>query len=315
MTNQPPPWPPPASSAPTFFLQEPGFPSAIGWAYVATAIRPRAGRPVAPSLDAEPAGAPQTRFLMVTIRILISDAGASPDPSGTWQARSDGRRDRGVGAIRGRPHYHRFKIAPGADLRRFWRYFNAAPACLAGPAGLGYSAAMTAALVPGCADALLFDLGRVVIDIDFDRVLAVWADQAGCAAADLAPRFVLDEAYRRHERGEIDDAAFFAGLRDRLGVALTDAQLLEGWNAIFVGEMPGIEAQLARAGKRLPLYALSNTNPPHVAHFSRAYADVLRHFRAVFVSSEIGCRKPDPAAYDHVVATHRHRRAADRVLR
>jgi len=162
---------------------------------------------------------------------------------------------------------------------------------------------MTPALVPGSADALLFDLGRVVIDIDFDRVLAVWADQAGCAAADLAPRFVLDEVYHRHERGEIDDAAFFAGLRDRLGVGLTDAQLLEGWNAIFVGEMPGIEAQLARAGRHLPLYALSNTNPPHVAHFSRAFAEVLRHFRSVFVSPEIGCRKPDPAAFDHVVAT------------
>jgi len=161
---------------------------------------------------------------------------------------------------------------------------------------------MTPALVPGSADALLFDLGRVVIDIDFDRVLAVWADQAGCSPADLAPRFVLDEVYHRHERGEIDDAAFFAGLRDRLGIGLSDAQLLEGWNAIFVGEMPGIEAQLARAGRHLPLYALSNTNAPHVAHFSRAFADVLRHFRSVFVSSEIGCRKPDPAAYDHVVA-------------
>jgi putative hydrolase of the HAD superfamily len=157
-------------------------------------------------------------------------------------------------------------------------------------------------LASGCADALLFDLGRVVIDIDFDRVLAVWADQAGCLPADLAPRFVLDEVYHRHERGEIDDAAFFADLRRRLGIGLTDAQLLEGWNAIFVGEMPGIEAQLARAGRHLPLYALSNTNPPHVAHFSRAYAEVLRHFRSVFVSSEIGCRKPDVAAYDHVVA-------------
>jgi putative hydrolase of the HAD superfamily len=162
---------------------------------------------------------------------------------------------------------------------------------------------MTAALVPGCADALLFDLGRVVIDIDFDRVLAVWAARAGCAAADLAPRFVLDEAYRRHECGEIDDAAFFADLRARLGIALTDAELLEGWNAIFVGEVPGIEAQLARAGRHLPLYALSNTNAPHVAHISREYADVLRHFRSVYVSPEIGHRKPDPAAYDHVVAT------------
>jgi putative hydrolase of the HAD superfamily len=168
---------------------------------------------------------------------------------------------------------------------------------------LRYSAEMSPVLVPGCADALLFDLGRVVIDIDFDRVLAVWADHAGCAPADLAPRFVLDEVYLRHERGQLDDAAFFEALRDRLGFGLTDAQLLEGWNAIFVGEMPGIAPLLARAARHLPLYALSNTNAPHVMHFSREFAAILGHFRSVFVSSEIGCRKPDPAAYDHVVAT------------
>ena len=39
----------------------------------------------------------------------------------------------------------------------------------------------------------------------------------------------------------------------------------------------------------------------HVAHFSKAYADVLSHFREMFLSSTIGLRKPDAAAYDHVI--------------
>ena len=53
--------------------------------------------------------------------------------------------------------------------------------------------------------------------------------------------------------------------------------------------------------KRLPLYAFSNTNPAHVAHFSQAYAGVLGHFREIFLSSSIGLRKPDAEAYDHVI--------------
>jgi putative hydrolase of the HAD superfamily len=157
------------------------------------------------------------------------------------------------------------------------------------------------ALAPGSADALLFDLGRVVINIDFNRTLACWAGHAGCAAANLAGRFAHDEAYRRHETGELDDAGFFAALRGVLGLQLSDAQLLEGWNAIFAGEMPGISLLLARAAKRMPLYAFSNTNRPHVEHFSKAYAEVLGHFREIFLSSAIGLRKPDAAAYDHVV--------------
>jgi putative hydrolase of the HAD superfamily len=157
-------------------------------------------------------------------------------------------------------------------------------------------------LSPGAADALLFDLGRVVLDIDFSQTLACWAAHAGCEPAQLMGRFSSrDEVYRRHERGEISDAEFFAALRALLGVELSDAQFLEGWNAIFAGEIPGIAPLLKRAAKRLPLYAFSNTNGAHVDHFSAAYADVLGHFRQIFLSSSIGLRKPDAAAYDHVV--------------
>ena len=157
-------------------------------------------------------------------------------------------------------------------------------------------------LSPGDADALLFDLGRVVLDIDFGRVVACWAGHAGCEPADLTGRFSWrDEFYQRHEKGELSDGEFFAALRAALGVELSDAQFLEGWNRIFAGEIPGIAALLARAAQRLPLYAFSNTNNAHVEYFSGEYADVLGHFRQIFVSSSIGLRKPDAEAYDHVV--------------
>ncbi len=156
-------------------------------------------------------------------------------------------------------------------------------------------------LSPGAADALLFDLGRVVIDIDFGKALSCWAAHAGCAASDLATRFVPDDSYRHHETGKLSDAEYFERLRGSLGIAISDDQFLEGWNAIFAGEMPEIANLLARAGQHLPLYAFSNTNRPHVEHFSKAYADVLGHFREVFLSSTIGLRKPDAAAYHHVV--------------
>ena len=156
-------------------------------------------------------------------------------------------------------------------------------------------------LAPDAADALLFDLGRVVLDIDFDKTLACWAAHAGCQPAHLVGRFTRGEIYQRHERGEIGDAEFFAALRTSLGVEMTDDQFLEGWNAIFAGEMPGIAPLLAQAAQRMPLYAFSNTNGAHVEHFSQAYADVLGHFRELFLSSTIGLRKPDAAAYDHVV--------------
>jgi putative hydrolase of the HAD superfamily len=156
-------------------------------------------------------------------------------------------------------------------------------------------------LSPGDADALLFDLGRVVLDIDFSKALACWAGHAGCMPSDIAARWAIDESYHHHERGTISDEAFFEGLRRSLGIAITDAQFLDGWNAIFAGEMEGIAPLLERAAGHFPLYVYSNTNRAHVAHFTRIHAHTLKPFRELFYSSSIGMRKPEIAAFDHVV--------------
>jgi glucose-1-phosphatase len=157
------------------------------------------------------------------------------------------------------------------------------------------------ALKPGSADALLFDLGGVVIDIDFNRIFAHWASCAGCNPAMLRERFAHDEPYQRHEIGAIGVQDYFASLRTSLGIDLTDAQFLEGWNAIFIDEVPGIAALLARASERLRLYAFTNTNPAHAACWSQRFSGALKTFRKIFVSSSIGLRKPDPKAFDFVV--------------
>lgn len=150
-------------------------------------------------------------------------------------------------------------------------------------------------------DALLFDLGNVVVEIDFERIWARWARDAGCDVARLKRAFSQDAVYKRYECGGMARAHFFDHVRTTLDLALSDDALLAGWNAIFVGEMPGIAPVLEAAKARFPLYLFSNTNPAHEEFWSAEYADVLAHFRKRFVSSTVGLRKPDRAAFDHVV--------------
>ena len=84
--------------------------------------------------------------------------------------------------------------------------------------------------------ALVFDLGNVLVEIDFSRVLSVWAGYAGLEIEELNPRFSLQNKYHeRFERGEISTLAFFKGMREELRIDLTDEQFLEGWNSVFVG--------------------------------------------------------------------------------
>lgn len=148
---------------------------------------------------------------------------------------------------------------------------------------------------------LLFDLGNVIINVDFARAISVWSNYAKIAPEVLKARFIFDVSYERHERGEITGAAYFTSLRKLLETELTDAQLGEGWNAIYQGEVFGIQTLLKRAKQSFPLYAFSNTNPTHWAYACRHYSDVLGLFEKVFTSSELKKRKPQRDAFEAVV--------------
>ena len=147
------------------------------------------------------------------------------------------------------------------------------------------------------ADALLFDLGGVVIQIDFDRAIRAWAEAGGVPASQVHARFSLDAGYEAHERGEIDPAAYCVHLRQTLGLALADEPLLSGWNQIFVGEVPEVGALLAKLAKSLPLYAFSNTNAAHRTFWHVRYGSILEPFSKIFCSCDLGTRKPSPAAF------------------
>ncbi|NND75455.1 MAG: hypothetical protein HKN44_10670 [Ilumatobacter sp.] len=83
-------------------------------------------------------------------------------------------------------------------------------------------------------DALLFDLGGVVIDIDFTRAFDVWAERSRTDPSEISFRFSMDEAYRLHEIGQIDSSRYFESLRGSLAIDLPDRDFLDGWLAIHI---------------------------------------------------------------------------------
>jgi putative hydrolase of the HAD superfamily len=152
----------------------------------------------------------------------------------------------------------------------------------------------------GAARALLFDLGGVVLEMDFDRVFHTWGERAPCDPEALRRRFRFDDAYEQHERGELDAAGYFASLRRSLRLRLSDEDFIAGWSDLYVGPVAGMVAVLAAASERLPLYAFTNSNPTHQTLWATRYAPELSVFRSIFVSSELGLRKPDPRAFSEV---------------
>jgi putative hydrolase of the HAD superfamily len=151
-------------------------------------------------------------------------------------------------------------------------------------------------------EAILFDLGNVVLEVDFRRTFRHWAESAGVHESVFYERWSEDDAYRAHETGALDFDAYVAALADRLGVSMSLDAWLTGWNEVFVGPYPGVQAALRDLPANLPLYAFTNTNPTHEAAWRARYGKELEHFEEIFVSSSMGLRKPDKAAFEWVTA-------------
>lgn len=148
--------------------------------------------------------------------------------------------------------------------------------------------------------ALLFDLGGVLIDIDFDRAFRAWQPISRLCYEEIKRLFRFDDHYERHERGEISAAAYFEHLASSLQLLGTYDQIAEGWNAIFVDEIAETTRMVRRARAQLPCFALTNTNATHQAAWSSRFPAVTTSFDRIFASHELGFRKPEARAFEAI---------------
>ncbi len=148
----------------------------------------------------------------------------------------------------------------------------------------------------------IFDLGNVIVNIDFSRVLGVWSDLGRVPLALLQSRFQMGENFARHERGEISDEQFAANLCAELDIALSYEQFVAGWQAVFVGLRPEVIAlmqKLRSNGERVVI--LSNTNRLHCDYWPSQYPEVQLAADKLYLSQDMGMRKPEARIYQRVL--------------
>lgn len=149
----------------------------------------------------------------------------------------------------------------------------------------------------------IFDLGNVIIDIDFNRVLGAWSDFSRVPLATLKQNFVMGEAFHRHERGEISDEEFAKALCEEMALPLSYEQFSTGWQAVFVALRPDvidIMHKLRAKGDRVVV--LSNTNRLHTIFWPEQYPEIRAAADRIYLSQEMGMRKPEARIYQQVLA-------------
>ena len=111
----------------------------------------------------------------------------------------------------------------------------------------------------------------------------------------------MDEHYQQHERGEIKAAVFFEHLRHSLQITASDGKMAAAWNDIFGNEMTACLDAVDIARNRYPTYGFSNTNRTHQTYWEHHYPRIPNTFEKLFVSSEVGMRKPDAEAFEFIL--------------
>jgi putative hydrolase of the HAD superfamily len=150
-------------------------------------------------------------------------------------------------------------------------------------------------------DVVVLDVGRVIVDYDFDRAYRTWCPELGVGEDRLRAALRHEALALAFERGQLSEAAFVATLAERIGRPMSLESFASGWNAIFESLVPGIDALIPRIADRVRLLALSNTNATHAAFWKTRYAPVFVRFERLFCSHEMGTRKPERAIYDEIV--------------
>ena len=149
---------------------------------------------------------------------------------------------------------------------------------------------------------MLFDLGGVLINIDFHRTFRYWQQFSMLSEAQMLQRFKQDVAYAQHETGELTAENYFIHIREQLQLDATDAQIKEGWNALLLDEIDTTVSLLKRIAPIIPCYLFSNSNTTHQTVWMERHNELMQLFRKTFVSSDIGLRKPDARAFEWVAS-------------
>lgn len=149
--------------------------------------------------------------------------------------------------------------------------------------------------------AILFDLGNVIVGLDFDRGYRAAAARCPFSVAEIPDRIRAASLSVPYELGEISSEEFYQRFCDALqmrDVSFVDFARL--WGDMFDDE-PLLSGELLRGLRaRYRLVLLSNTNDLHF-RWIREHYPLLEHFHDFVLSYEVGSMKPSAGIYKEAI--------------
>ena len=148
----------------------------------------------------------------------------------------------------------------------------------------------------GNIEAVIFDLGRVIVDVDVHRLAGlVFSDMSQADVERLIIAVMGDELMVGFNTGKVGPWEFYEGLTERFGLAIGFEEFKTLWCGVF-SPIAGMEEIIRQLDGTCRLGLLSDTDPLHWGYLHSAYP-VLSLFERPTLSFEVGVVKPDPAIF------------------
>ena len=155
---------------------------------------------------------------------------------------------------------------------------------------------------------MIFDLGGVIIDLDFDASYQAFSRLSGLSTEEIAHRTDGMMFFKEYEKGLISSQAFRDQIQGLLEFSAPSEEIDNAWCAML-GVIPEYRLQMLNKLKhRYRTFALSNTNEIHVRKFNNIIENTIgdthlfhHHFEEVYYSHQLKKRKPDLEIYQEVL--------------
>ena len=150
-------------------------------------------------------------------------------------------------------------------------------------------------------EAILFDLGKVLIDFSMDPVLRKFGETSSRGPKELEKVFWESGLAYEYESGAISTHEFYERLCELGGVQMEKAAFCSVWSDVFAPDLLVSEDLVKTLGERYPLILISNTNELHAEYLIERYP-VLDYFDHKVFSFEVRAMKPERRIYERAIA-------------
>jgi FMN phosphatase YigB (HAD superfamily) len=155
---------------------------------------------------------------------------------------------------------------------------------------------------------IIFDYGNVIFTIDFQRTQQAFIDLGITNIEDFFAHKGHDPLFDEFEKGNISADEFRNCIRRKANKPyLTNQQIDDAWNTIFVGIPKGNHELLLKIKEKYKTFLLSNTNETHFKSFSKYVKNTFgldnnsSLFTKVYYSHQLRMRKPNADIFEYVL--------------